>query len=148
MSKAEKNISLTASLFSGFRYKKNSGRWVRSCTSWTVAVLLFCGGWTLAQHLPDDLPWLTNNVRNLLPLVFLVPIAWVSFRISQYPRFADFLIAVEAEMMKVSWPKRDELYRSTIVVIVTMVFLGVYLVFCDIVWQELLNLIGVLRMNG
>ena len=29
------------------------------------------------------------------------------------PRFADFLIAVEAEMNKVSWPSKAELIRSS-----------------------------------
>ena len=33
------------------------------------------------------------------------------------PAFADFLIAVEAEMNKVSWPTRTELFRGSMVVI-------------------------------
>ncbi len=31
---------------------------------------------------------------------------WLCFRLVNMPRFADFLIAVEAEMNKVSWPTR------------------------------------------
>ena len=37
---------------------------------------------------------------------------WVAFRLVNMPAFADFLIAVEAEMNKVSWPTRGELFRS------------------------------------
>ena len=34
---------------------------------------------------------------------------WISYRLVNIPAFADFLIAVEAEMNKVSWPTRHEL---------------------------------------
>ena len=44
------------------------------------------------------------------------------------PRFADFLISVEAEMNKVSWPSRGELYRASLVVIV-VIFLLVAILF-------------------
>ena len=37
---------------------------------------------------------------------------WLGYRLVNIPRFADFLIAVEAEMNKVSWPSRGELIRS------------------------------------
>ena len=39
-------------------------------------------------------------------------------------QFADFLIAVEAEMTKVSWPSRGELVRSSIVVILVIFLFG------------------------
>ena len=37
------------------------------------------------------------------------------------PAFADFLIAVEAEMNKVSWPTRHELIRASMVVMLVMI---------------------------
>ena len=46
------------------------------------------------------------------------------FRLVNLPKFADFLIAVEAEMNKVSWPTRTELFRSSVVVIVTILVSG------------------------
>ena len=56
-----------------------------------------------------------------------------------YPPFADFLIAVEAEMAKVSWPSRRELVRATIVVLVTMLVLTIMLSVYDTVWSLLLD---------
>ena len=57
-------------------------------------------------------------------------------------RFADFLIAVEAEMTKVSWPTRSELIRSSLVVIVTIVGFAVLLWFYDAFWSLLLRHLG------
>jgi preprotein translocase subunit SecE len=59
------------------------------------------------------------------------------------PKFADFLIAVEAEMTKVSWPTRAELIRGSVVVIVTLVFLAAMLTIYDLIWQFLLSRLGV-----
>ncbi|GEM_PF-2757858 len=43
----------------------------------------------------------------------------------------DLLIDTQTEMKKVSWPKRDELIGSSVVVIVTVVVLGAYLYLVD-----------------
>ena len=52
---------------------------------------------------------------------------WAAFRSVNWPAFADFLIAVEAEMNKVSWPLRGELFRSSAVVIFTIFAIGIVL---------------------
>ena len=70
---------------------------------------------------------------------------WVSYRVVNYAKFADFLIAVEAEMNKVSWPSRRELVRSSIVVIVVIFLMVIVLTSFDILWRWLFQLIGVLR---
>ena len=61
------------------------------------------------------------------------------------PSFADFLIAVEAEMNKVSWPTRTELVRSSLVVIFLMFFMALILVFFDVFWQKLLQILQVIK---
>jgi len=60
------------------------------------------------------------------------------------PQFADFLIAVEAEMAKVSWPTRTEVYRSSAVVLVMIFSLAVVLFVFDFLWSQLFQWIGVL----
>ena|GEM_PF-699065 len=76
-------------------------------------------------------------------LFMLVPFAcmavgiWISFRIVNVHAFADFLIAVEAEMKKVSWPDSPTLMRSTIVVLVTIFFLAAILYAFDFVWRTI-----------
>ena len=57
---------------------------------------------------------------------------WVCYRAVNLPVFADFLIAVEAEMNKVSWPSRAELYRGRRLVVLIM--LTVVLFGLDIAW--------------
>ncbi|WP_197440252.1 preprotein translocase subunit SecE [Polystyrenella longa] len=123
------------------QYKRNQGRWTRLITSWSVVLILFAGAWVASKQLtPND--W-TESMQAALAFGLLVPIAWFGFRLTQYPRFADFLIAVEAEMAKVSWPGREELKRSTVVVIVTMVLLAAFLLVCDLFWQWVLTALGV-----
>jgi len=65
-----------------------------------------------------------------------------------YPKFADFLVSVEAEMAKVSWPSKGELYRATVVVIVTMFLLAAMLFAFDTIWQWFFRLIGIIRYSG
>ena len=55
------------------------------------------------------------------------------------------MIAVEAEMNKVSWPARAELYRSSFVVIFVLFSLSAVLFGFDVVWRVLFQLIGVVQ---
>ena len=48
-------------------------------------------------------------------------------------RFRVFLREVRAEFNKVTWPKRKEVYGTTIVVIITCFIFGFYLWAVDIV---------------
>ena len=58
----------------------------------------------------------------------------------------DFLIAVEADMNKVSWPSKGELIRSSVVVIFVIFMLAVVLFGYDVLWQYLFkNVLGVLK---
>ena len=69
---------------------------------------------------------------------------WATYRIIHWPRFADFLISVEAEMDKVTWSDWGELKRATVVVLVTMVILTVVLFLFDVFWQRVFTSTGVL----
>ena len=60
------------------------------------------------------------------------------------PRFADFLIATESEMKKVSWSSRAELVGSTVVVIVTVLILAAYIFGVDSMIAKGLSLLKVL----
>jgi len=48
-----------------------------------------------------------------------------------YRRFVSFLKEVRAELKKVTWPSRSEVYSTTIVVILATVFFGFYLFLVD-----------------
>ena len=55
------------------------------------------------------------------------------------PRVADFLIAVEAEMAKVSWPSLDEVIRSSAVIIFLIFALSAILAAYDLFWWFVLR---------
>jgi len=69
-----------------------------------------------------------------------------AYRLVNFPRFADFLISVEAEVSKVTWATWDQLWRSTAVVIVIMFLLAFLLLAFDMFWQFIFKLIGFLRI--
>ena len=52
-----------------------------------------------------------------------------------YKRFVPFLKEVRAEVRKVTWPSRKEVYSTTIVVIIATFFFGFYLFFMDIIFS-------------
>ena len=63
----------------------------------------------------------------------------MSYRLVNFPRFADFLIAVEAELNKVSWPTRLEMFRASIVVIIMIFSLSVVIFMFDMLWQWMIH---------
>ncbi|MBI1750271.1 MAG: preprotein translocase subunit SecE [Acidobacteria bacterium] len=54
-------------------------------------------------------------------------------RIGEYPRrFRQFLHEVRVEMRQVTWPTRDDVRATTLVVIVTVFFFGFFLFVVDL----------------
>lgn len=133
---------LIQELFQASVYKPNQGRIVRQLSALAVWVVVALGCWRLYGSMRN----FTEAGSLLIPVIPAVLLAtglWFGFRVVNWPRFADFLIAVEAEMNKVTWPSRDELIRASIVVMFTIFFLAVALFFFDIVWQAFFDAIGV-----
>ncbi len=128
-------------LFSLGIYKRSQGRIARQVTFAVLAVTFALGAWTLHDFLSDTAAPVRLGVAGGVLLIGW----WLSFRVVNLPRFADFLIAVEAEMNKVSWPSRSELFRSSMVVMVTMFGLAGTLYAYDLLWQSLLTFLQVLK---
>ena len=59
----------------------------------------------------------------------------MSKKIKWYKRFFPFLRDVKAEIKKVTWPSKNEVYSTTIVVILATFFFGFYLFFMDIIFS-------------
>jgi preprotein translocase subunit SecE len=132
MAKSKNGPTFGGELLSYELYKRNQGRLTRQLTALAVALVVALGAWSLSQ---GPLSPYQQATRVGIPLAISLAGAWLAFRLVNFPRFADFLISVEAEMGKVSWASWPELYRATIVVLVTMFFLGFVLLGYDIVWQ-------------
>jgi preprotein translocase subunit SecE len=109
-------------------YKRNQGRIARLATFYALAAIVVLGCWRLSEYYYDRSEWL----RYYVPLGLLAIGLWASFRLVQMPTFADFLISVEGEMNKVSWPSRSELFRASLVVILVIFFLAALLYFYDL----------------
>jgi preprotein translocase SecE subunit len=83
---------------------------------------------------------LLPHIRYTLPLLVLPALAlWFAWRVVNVPVFADFLIATEAELNKVSWTTRRRLFQDTVVVLTTMVLLAALLFAMDQMWLHLLS---------
>lgn len=52
-----------------------------------------------------------------------------------FKRIFPFIKEVRAEIKKVTWPSRNEVYSTTIVVIIATFFFGFYLFFMDIIFS-------------
>jgi preprotein translocase subunit SecE len=118
-------------------YKRSQGKIVRQVTCGAIWVAFALAAWQLSVYLKVVI---ANNpgLAYGLPTVLLAVGIWLGFRIVNVPSFADFLIAVEAEMNKVSWPSRLELVRSSMVVIILMFGLTVVLFGYDTILAWLL----------
>ena len=80
-----------------------------------------------------------------MPGLLLLAGLWIAYRTVNLPNFADFLIAVEAEMNKVSWPGRTELFRASMVVLVTIFVLAALLATFDVAWAAFFKALGIFR---
>jgi preprotein translocase subunit SecE len=139
-------------------YKPNQGRVARQLTFAALALTIGIGVWRLAQLLPlwfgpgsgftaadpsgafgfgpaGDL----GVIRFLVPGLLLAAGLWFCFRLVNMPWFADFLIAVESEMAKVSWPTSSEVVRSSAVVIALIFALAAILAIYDLFWWFVLR---------
>ena len=135
-------------LFQWNVYKKSQGRITRQVTFAALAIVIALGGWRLS-NLTAGLVSAAGPLREFVhvgvPLLLVLAGWWMAFRAVNMPSFADFLIAVEAEMNKVTWPSRTELIRSSLVVIFTILMLAGILYAYDLFWNAVLMAIGVLQ---
>jgi preprotein translocase subunit SecE len=75
--------------------------------------------------------------------VILLVGLWLGYRIVNYAPFADFLIAVEAEMSKVSWPTQQQMIRASAVVIILILGLTMIVFVYDILLRYVLVKLGI-----
>jgi preprotein translocase subunit SecE len=141
-------------MFQAGLYKRTQGRITRQITFAALALAFAFGWWRLGVTM-SGWDWFRDMIRGVsrmdfrlagllvAAVVFLLPGIWFAYRIVNYSRFADFLIAVEAEMNKVSWPTRPELVRAVAVVLFTVAFLSVVLFSYDLIWNTIFKLLGV-----
>lgn len=137
-----------SSLFRAGLYKPTQGRVVRQVTFAAVALVAVLTAWEIRQA--NWLAWLASSagvnegVNWLLFLVIAGIGVWIAFRLVNFAKFADFLISVEAEMNKVSWPSKTELWRASLVVIFVIFAMAGVLFFFDLFWRTALWAVGII----
>src|SRR5262245_20930490 len=145
MPRATDDPTFLQNLFSGTMFKRSQGRLVRRLTLIALASIVLIGCWTMSKTVLSQADVITRQIT--VWSVALVGL-WLSFRIVNYPRFANFLIAVEGEMDKVSWSDQDYLKRATGVVLGTLLLLGTILWAYDFFWFRLFSLIHILDADA
>jgi preprotein translocase subunit SecE len=143
-------------MFTASRYKRNQGRMARQATFFALLAAVAVGAWTMSSGATQEFgewfvpPALRNSIspeivaKYVLPMLVLGIGAWAAFRVVNIPRFAEFLISVENEMGKVSWPSRGELFRASMVVLVVIFLLTAILYTYDIVLKWIISkLLGI-----
>ncbi len=68
----------------------------------------------------------------------------MSKKVRWYKRLVNFLKEARAELKKVTWPSRNEVTSTTIVVIIATFFFGFYLYFMDLIFSWVIKQIKTL----
>ena len=130
-------------LFKFELYKPSQGRIVRQVTFVTIALLGCLVAWEVQRA------FLSTSLAGYGAMALVAAaIIWVGFRLVSYPTFANFLIAVEAEMNKVSWPNGQQLWRSSVVVMFVIFALAGFLFVFDALWTAIFEIIGIRYSGG
>jgi preprotein translocase subunit SecE len=140
----EKNAAANPMLRELFQfgiYKRSQGRIARQVTWVALFVVVALGAWRLHEFMINS----GRTAQLLVPTAVMLVGVWIAYRLVNMPAFADFLIAVEAEMNKVSWPTMGELWRSLLVVLFSIAFLVVVLAAYDIFWRLVLHFLSVVH---
>ena len=139
VSKENDSSSFLSELFQIGLYKPNQGRLVRQVTFLSIAVLVCL----VAYELYNSTWTTTVSGKTTLAAVTAAIGFWFAYRVVNYTRFADFLISVQAELNKVTWPSREHLKRASLVVIFVIFFMALVLFIFDTFWTLLFQIIGI-----
>jgi preprotein translocase SecE subunit len=114
-------------------YKRGQGKYTRLCSAFGASLVLGLGCFKLYKKLDAwDLGLWT---KTMVPAGLFVALGLSVFLLVNKSTIADFMIAAESEMKKVSWSSRKEIAVSTFIVIVLVAILAVFLGFTDLGFQ-------------
>jgi preprotein translocase subunit SecE len=133
---------ITSAILSTSVFKPNQGRVVRQVTFFALWLLYGLSLWLVATYALD---WFGGAEAAFYAAAFAVAAIafWLAYRSVNIPSFTDFLIGVEAEMRKVTWPTRRELIAGAAVVLFVVVSLAVLMFGFDLIWTAVFTWLGV-----
>lgn len=111
-------------------YKRGQGKYTRLYSAFGAAIVAGLGCLQLYRKLQAaDLGlW----VETMIPAGLFVALGILIFWLVNKPAIANFLIAAEGEMKKVSWSSRKEIVVSTSIVIAVVVIMAALLGVTDL----------------
>jgi preprotein translocase subunit SecE len=56
-------------------------------------------------------------------------------------KLTNYFKDIKIEMSKVSWPSKDELTGSTVIVLVSLAILSAFIGVCDVILSKIVNII-------
>ena len=129
------------------KYKWGQGKNTRLCSAAAIAIIAAVGCWILYNKLQYNLN--VNEAAGLwisvtVPLGLFAVIAGLLYWLVNRKNVADFLIAAEGELKKVSFSSKREITISTFVVIIVVVFMAAMLGTADLCFNLFFtNVIGI-----
>jgi len=113
-------------------YKRGQGKYTRICSGFGAGIIAGLGCFQLYKKLQaTDLGlW----VETMVPAGLFVALSILIFWLVNKPSVADFMVAAEGEVKKVSWSSRKEIAVSTFIVIVVVIVMAVLLGITDLVF--------------
>ena len=114
-------------------YKRGQGKYTRLCSAFGAAIVAALGCLQLYRKL--DGTDLGLWVKTMVPAGLFVGFSLLIFWLVNKPSVADFMVAAEGEMKKVSWSSRKEIAVSTFIVIMVVILMAVLLGITDLVFQ-------------
>ena len=133
-------------------YKKGQGYYTRLSTAVGCGILAALGCYSLWNKLDAITPGETVSeaaktwLRAGIPAALFLVLSWVIFKVLNSVKFADFLIATEGEMKKVSWSTRKEIVASTKIVIISVFVMAIILAAVDTGFSLLFHKMGILKV--
>lgn len=129
------------------KYKWGQGKNTRIYTIVSVGILTAIGCWRLYQKLTASLDVTTPIglwTSVLVPLIVFAAIGILLYWLINKPVVADFLIAAEGELKKVSFSSKREIALSTFVVIIVVVITAAMLGIADLCFSLFFqNVLGI-----
>ncbi|MCG8698623.1 MAG: preprotein translocase subunit SecE [Bacteroidales bacterium] len=114
-------------------YKKGQGKHTRLWSAMALVVIVGLGCYQLYLKLDAHVDNLW--VQILVPAGIFAVLSMLVYWLVNKPTMADFMIAAEGEMKKVSWSSREEITVSTSIVIIVVVFMSALLGLSDLLLQ-------------
>lgn len=111
-------------------YKRGQGKYTRLGSAFGTGIVVGLGCFALYKKLQASDPGLW--VETMVPAGLFAALGFLIFWLSNKPAVADFLIASEGEMKKVSWSSRKEVAVSTFIVIVVVFLMAALLGIADL----------------